>query len=169
MRNHVRERNLSITLGVVVASYFCLHAPMTSTYIYKIVSGREVSRTYRMAALIMVMMNNANNPIVYGLMNRNFRNAFFRLLCKNQSTFRPSSQRVLRGIEQHQHQRKPKILPRIVQSIDTTMRTAQSKNNIDAAFTIKLKENQSSSSSSSNNNNISKSNNINNNKNIIKN
>ena len=60
-------------LGIVVASYFCFYAPITSTYFYEMVSGKPVPTAYRLVTLLIVTMNNANNPIVYGLMNSNFR------------------------------------------------------------------------------------------------
>jgi len=132
-----QERNLSVMLGIVVASYFCFYAPITSMYIYETVTGRTIPRAYRLATLLIVFMNSANNPIVYGLMNRNFRNAFLKLLRKGGSTVRilPSSQRmrlVLRGNhqqQQQQHQQQQQQQQQTQQQ-PTTLLTTRKSNHI---------------------------------------
>ena len=77
-----RERKLSVMLGIVVISYICIYTPMTSIYIYEKASGKDVDRLFHVIAVLIFLANNANNPFIYGLMNHNFRIAFFRLLQK---------------------------------------------------------------------------------------
>ena len=127
-RRRHQERSLSVMLGIVVASYFCFYAPITSTYFYEMVSGKPVPTAYRLVTLLIVTMNNANNPIVYGLMNSNFRKAFLDMFRKRNPTRRilPSAQQ-LRGKRKQQRQPQSQPLSRINQEEQSEHKIKQIK------------------------------------------
>ena len=80
-RQHKRERLVTLMLLPVIITFFIFIAPVSvvgaiKRYMFK--NGAWINYSTVMIALL----NHVNNPIIYGLMNRNFRQAVLKLFCK---------------------------------------------------------------------------------------
>ena len=68
------ERRVANKLLVVNVTFFMFHAPV---WILNILPALhyKVEPWPNVAGTVIIMMNHANNPVIYGLMNGNFRKA----------------------------------------------------------------------------------------------
>ena len=71
-------------LSVVIISYFVLIAPAWMLKILQVLNY-DIEPWLDNSAAMLVMVNSVNNPVVYGLMNGNFRKAAFKLFCWKKS------------------------------------------------------------------------------------
>ena len=83
-RPHQRERRVTLMLIVVIITFFLLNAPFCVVHTIEALSGHEVEAwaNYSTSTLMIYMLNHVNNPVIYGLMNRNFRKAVSEFFCR---------------------------------------------------------------------------------------
>ena len=74
------ERRITLMLLVVTITLFVFYAPVWILNIFHNLSSK-VEPGLDVIANVIVMMNHANNPVIYGLMNGNFRKAGVELFC----------------------------------------------------------------------------------------
>ena len=75
------DLRLTAMVFVVLASFILCWAPITIINFIETVLDSRVSRLMNIVAVYMMFLSAALNPIIYGLMNRNSRRAFYRIFC----------------------------------------------------------------------------------------
>ena len=80
-RKRMEEIKLTTTFLAVVLTFIILWMPFCVTMFISVFSDKPVPRIPNMATIILGCFNSCCNPIVYGVMNRKFRNGYARLYC----------------------------------------------------------------------------------------
>ena len=77
-----RESRIAIMLGIVIVSFIIFYLPSSSANFYEMAQGPEYDLPvpFDLFSVLLAMLNHANNPIIYGFMNKNFRKPITRLL-----------------------------------------------------------------------------------------
>ena len=76
----VDEIQITRTLAVVIGSYVVCFLPATViNFVEMFKPDWEIPVWLDLSSMVLVMANHANNPAIYGLMNRQYRVAFIRL------------------------------------------------------------------------------------------
>ncbi|XP_072021255.1 uncharacterized protein [Amphiura filiformis] len=75
------DLRLTVMVFVVLASFMLCWAPITIINFIETVLDMQVSRLLNIIAVFMMFLSAALNPVIYGLMNRNSRRAFYRIFC----------------------------------------------------------------------------------------
>ena len=78
------ERRITLMLLVVTITFFIFYAPVWILNFFHILHYK-VKPGFDISANIFMMMNHANNPVIYGLMNQNFRKAGLELFCRKKA------------------------------------------------------------------------------------
>ena len=76
-----RERRATVVLGIVMASFVGCWLPFFSIYPITSVTGLEIPSGVFSVIFWLGYCNSALNPIIYTIFNREFRQAFQKLLC----------------------------------------------------------------------------------------
>ena len=79
------ERRITLMLLAVIISYLMLITPASIVTISSILLKYKVKPWLDISTVILLMVNHANNPVIYGLMNRNFRKAGLELFCRRKT------------------------------------------------------------------------------------
>ena len=76
------ETRISIMLTSIVIFFFIFYSPASIVNLYQLGRGNDYTTPFRIDAwaVIMAMFNHANNPIIYGILNPNFRKGY-RAIC----------------------------------------------------------------------------------------
>ena len=93
------ERRITLMLLVVIISYFMLVTPASIINILSILLKYKIEPWFDISTMIIFMLNHVNNPVIYGLMNRNFREAGLKLFCRRKTrntSFQELQQRVVK-------------------------------------------------------------------------
>lgn len=77
----MKERRATLILGIVMASFVGCWLPFFSLYPISLLAGFEVPPSVFAFIFWLGYINSALNPIIYTIFNREFRQAFKRLLC----------------------------------------------------------------------------------------
>jgi hypothetical protein len=78
-----REKRVTKTVIIVISAVLICFVPYTAVlYCYAITDNCGFSSEYVATSLWLVRCNCTVNPIIYGLMNSKFRNAFKEMLCQ---------------------------------------------------------------------------------------
>ncbi|KAK3103883.1 hypothetical protein FSP39_022636 [Pinctada imbricata] len=86
-RNHKKEMRLTRMMAIIFVVFILSYFPCTITGI--IDWNTVLSKQFHMFCAITVYIGSALNPLIYGLMNSQFRKAYLRLLCCNKlATYR---------------------------------------------------------------------------------
>ena len=83
-RKYREERRITTMLFVVIISFLIFYTPISTVNIIEVFcDGKlyEVDPSVEVAIIILTMLNHVNNPIIYGLLNRNCRRAFLEVFC----------------------------------------------------------------------------------------
>ncbi|XP_070560045.1 alpha-1B adrenergic receptor-like [Ptychodera flava] len=102
MKNHERQKRkreeelkLTKSFVVVIVIFIISWLPFCVTMFWSVHSGTPVPRPVDMATLLLGYFNSCCNPIVYGVMNKRFRQGYMKLLgCKTSESTSFSSQDV---------------------------------------------------------------------------
>ena len=76
-----RERRVTLMLLVVIITFFILNTPFCVVLSIRILKY-EVKPWFDYSSFMILMLNHVNNPMIYGLMNGNFKEAFSQLFCQ---------------------------------------------------------------------------------------
>ena len=78
------ETRISIMLASIVVFFFIFYSPASIVNLIQLGRGNDYTTPYRIDAwsVIMAMFNHANNPIIYCILNPNFRKGFKGLFSK---------------------------------------------------------------------------------------
>ena len=76
------ETRISIMLTSIVIFFLIFYSPASIVNLYQLGRGNDYTTPYRLDtwSVIMAMFNHANNPIIYGILNPNFRRGY-RAIC----------------------------------------------------------------------------------------
>lgn len=76
------EMRISVMLTSIVIFFFIFYSPASIVNLYQLGRGNDYTTPYRLDtwSVIMAMLNHANNPIIYGILNPNFRKGY-RAIC----------------------------------------------------------------------------------------
>ena len=77
---HQRERQMSILTITVVVTFAICWAPYCAGMLCLAHKNCGFSGNFMLIALILSTLNSCCNPVIYGLLNKNFRNAFKNIL-----------------------------------------------------------------------------------------
>lgn len=77
-----RERRATVVLGIVMATFVCSWLPFFIIYPMSIFIGFKVPETLFSVIFWAGYCNSAMNPIIYTIFNREFRQAFYKILCR---------------------------------------------------------------------------------------
>ena len=80
-RKYKEERRVTIMLFVVILSFLIFYTPISTINIIEVFNGGnyDIASSIQVSIIIITMLNHVNNPIIYGLLNRNYRKAFLGL------------------------------------------------------------------------------------------
>ena len=78
------ERRVSLMLFVVIIAFFIFYMPISIINFIEVFSGGKykIDPSIEVVTLIMSQVNHVNNPVIYGLLNRNYRRAFLEVFCR---------------------------------------------------------------------------------------
>ena len=76
-----RERRANLVLGIVMGTFILCWFPFFSTYVIASLTGLEVPGMVFAVFFWAGYCNSALNPLIYTIFNREFKQAFQRLLC----------------------------------------------------------------------------------------
>ena len=92
-----RERRVTLMLLVVIITFFILNTPFCVVLSIKILKY-EVKPWVDYPTVMILLLNHVNNPVIYGLMNGNFREAVPKLFCQTKRLSRTTSvQKIIKG------------------------------------------------------------------------
>ena len=78
----IEEIRITRTLAVVIASYCVCFLPATVINFIEMIDPDFYIPTWlNLSSMILVMANHANNPLIYGFLNRHYRKAFKAIFC----------------------------------------------------------------------------------------
>ncbi|KAK2163622.1 hypothetical protein LSH36_76g02003 [Paralvinella palmiformis] len=80
-RKRMEEIKLTTTFLAVILTFIILWMPFCVTMFISVFSQYPVSRIPNMATIILGCFNSCCNPIIYGVMNKKFRNGYAKLYC----------------------------------------------------------------------------------------
>lgn len=80
-RGRREDLRFTTTLFVVVAVFVVSWLPFCITMFINVFSPHPVPRIPDIATLLLGCLNSSCNPIIYGVMNKRFRNGYRRLFC----------------------------------------------------------------------------------------
>jgi len=97
------ERRISIMLTSIVIFFFIFYSPASIVNLYQLGRGNDYTTPYRIDAwsVIMAMFNHANNPIIYSILNPNFRKGY-RAICVKERRRQLSNAVALQQLQQKQ-------------------------------------------------------------------
>lgn len=77
-----RESHITTMLGIVIGSFLLFYLPSATMNIYEIIQSpnHKLPKSIDLFGVLLAMLNHANNPIIYGYMNKNFRKPIKKLL-----------------------------------------------------------------------------------------
>ena len=76
-----RERRITVVTFMVTITFFVCWMPYCIVTICLASGKSNLPQEFTSVALLMTIANSCCNPIIYGIMNRNFRKAFREILC----------------------------------------------------------------------------------------
>ena len=77
---HQRERQMSVLTLTVVVTFAICWAPYCAGMLCLADKNCGFSERFMLLALMLSILNSCCNPVIYGLLNKNFRNAFKNIL-----------------------------------------------------------------------------------------
>ena len=90
---NVEDVNIAKTLAMVILAYIICYLPATAINIIELVDEQyEIPVWLDFSSIMLVLLNQANNPLIYGIFNRQYRVALRRLLPCTPARTRRSSQ-----------------------------------------------------------------------------
>jgi hypothetical protein len=84
-----REHKASLFIVVIVTAFIMCWTPYVVGSIFIFFGNYNLPRRFMSAAVLITVGNPAINPVIYGVMNRNFYDAYKNLLCQRYSEVRP--------------------------------------------------------------------------------
>ena len=78
--HHQRERRVSFIIIAVITVFFLCWTPYSTAMICLAVDGCALPKDFMSAAVVMTIANGSFNPLIYGVMNKNFRAAFAAMI-----------------------------------------------------------------------------------------
>ena len=78
------KRATTPLIGVIL-SYFVCYAPALTVNMIEMIDGHEMETWIDISTVTVMLFSHVNNPLIYGLMNPNFKNAVFDFLCFRKS------------------------------------------------------------------------------------
>lgn len=87
IQSYRKESRIALMLGVVMVSFATFYMPSSISNFYEMAQGTDYNLpvSLDLFSVLLAMVNHANNPIIYGLMNKNFRKPFEKLFCRQKS------------------------------------------------------------------------------------
>ena len=79
-----RERQISMLTITVVVTFSVCWAPYCTVMVCLASGWHNLPENFMLLALLLSTLNSCCNPMIYGLLNKNFRKAFKNILCCNQ-------------------------------------------------------------------------------------
>ena len=73
---------LATTFLVVILVFLICWLPMIIIIVWSVLSEESIPNAFFSTAFILAFTNSGCNPIIYGIMNRRFRNGYKRLYCR---------------------------------------------------------------------------------------
>ncbi|KAL9955388.1 hypothetical protein ACROYT_G036700 [Oculina patagonica] len=103
----VDEFKITSTLAVVVLSYIVCYIPATVVnFIEILASDFEIPVWLDFSSFVLIFMSHANNPVIYGLMSKQYRMSLQELLPRELRQLLARNKRAWnRGLVLHHHQR----------------------------------------------------------------
>ena len=86
----LREYKVSLFIVVIVATFIICWTPYAIGGLVLFVDRHNLPRRFMSAAVLLTVANPSFNPIVYGVMNKNFRDAFKNIFCSRNFRVRSS-------------------------------------------------------------------------------
>ncbi len=83
-----RERRANLVLGIVMGTFILCWLPFFSTYVIASLTGLEVPPMVFAVFFWAGYCNSALNPVIYTIFNREFKQAFQRLICSKRRNAR---------------------------------------------------------------------------------
>ena len=84
-----RERRASFCIIVIVATFVICWTPYAIGALLVSLGNSNLPKKFMSAAVLLTIGNASLNPVIYGVMNRNYREAFRNILCPRKSHVRP--------------------------------------------------------------------------------
>ena len=78
--HHQREKRVSLIIVAVISIFIFCWTPYSTAMICLAVDGCALPKEFMSAAVVMTISNGSFNPIIYGVMNKNFRAAFAAII-----------------------------------------------------------------------------------------
>ena len=80
-QSYRRESRIALMLGVVIISFVIFYMPSSVSNFYEMSQGMDYDLPVPLDlfSVLLAMLNHANNPIIYGFMNKNFRKPFIKM------------------------------------------------------------------------------------------
>jgi hypothetical protein len=85
-----REHKASLFIVVIVTAFILCWTPYVVGSIFIFFGDYNLPRRFMSAAVLITVGNPAINPVIYGVMNRNFYDAYKNLVCPRNSGIRAS-------------------------------------------------------------------------------
>ena len=75
------DTHVAVMLGVVIASFMLFYLPSSTINFYELTQGADYSVPVvaDVTTVLLAMMNHANNPVIYGFMNKGFQQEIRRI------------------------------------------------------------------------------------------
>ena len=86
-----RERQMSVLTITVVVTFAICWSPYCAAMVCLARGNCGFSENFMLLALMLSILNSSCNPVIYGLLNRNFRNAFKKILTCHRTGTSPSN------------------------------------------------------------------------------
>ena len=81
-RTFEEERRVTTMLFAVIISFATFYTPISTVNFMEVFNGGKyrIEPSIEVSTIMITMLNHVNNPIIYGLLNRNFRGAFLEVI-----------------------------------------------------------------------------------------
>ena len=86
-----RERQMSVLTFVVVVTFAICWAPYSAAMLCLARGNCGFSEDFMFLALMLSILNSSCNPVIYGLLNKNFRNAFKNIITCRRAEASPAN------------------------------------------------------------------------------
>ncbi|XP_028414764.1 somatostatin receptor type 4-like [Dendronephthya gigantea] len=87
--NSQNSNRASFFIVVIVVTFVICWTPYASGGIIVLLRNNSLPREFMSAAVLLTIGNASFNPVIYGVMNKNYREAFRKILCPRNSHVRP--------------------------------------------------------------------------------
>ncbi len=84
-----REHKTSLFIVIIVSAFIICWTPYVIGSLFMFVGEYNLPKRFMSAVVLLTLGNTSINPVIYGVMNKNFRDAFRNILCPRISQVRP--------------------------------------------------------------------------------